>query len=194
MFEFNLHQEHLIQDSNISLDGDKVHAPGYHPYQFQDSRWCDPRSCDPNFWEYQPRIADNNSWQLWYQGQSTPIQQQGRTQVQCQRMRPVQPRTTESIPPHPPPPGEDIPLPEISEEGDKNPKKYPQSPEGAGEGGNNSQIELNSYGKLRNGDIIFDGTQRRDVPQSAEALHTNNIVNEWSQKIPFQLTSTQTGI
>ena len=49
---------------------------GYHPYQFQDPRWCDPRWWDPNFWEYQPRISNNDSWQLWYQGQSTPIQQQ----------------------------------------------------------------------------------------------------------------------
>ena len=31
---------------------------------------------------------------------------------------------------------------------------------------------------MRNGDIIFDGTQRRDVPQGAEALHTNNIMKE----------------
>ena len=64
-------------------------------------------------------------------------------------------------------------LPEISKEDDKSPKKYPQS-----KGGNNSQIELNSYGKLTNGDIIFDSTWRRDAPQGAEALHMKNIMKE----------------
>ena len=61
-------------------------------YQFQDSRWCDPTWWDPIFWEYQPMIADNNSWQLWYQGQSTPFQQQ-------QRTRPVLPPGEEEVKP-----------------------------------------------------------------------------------------------
>ena len=92
-------------------------STGYHPYQFLDPRWC-----NPNFWEYQPGIADNNSWQLWYQGESTPIQQQGRMRpVQPPGKEQVQPRTTESVP---------LsycqeriyPLPEISKEDDKSPK------------------------------------------------------------------------
>ena len=45
-------------------------------------------------------------------------------------------------------------------------------------GRNNSQIELNSYGKLTNGDISFDSTRRRDAPQGAEALHMKNIMKE----------------
>ena len=64
----------------------------YTSYQFQDPRWCDPTWWDPKFWECQPGTKDNNSWQSWYQGQSTPIQQQ-------QRMRSVQPPGKEQVNP-----------------------------------------------------------------------------------------------
>ena len=49
---------------------------------------------------------------------------------------------------------------------------------GPGGGGNNSQIELNTYGDLRNADIILDDTQRRDAPQGAEVLHMNNVMKD----------------
>ena len=67
------------------------------------------------------------------------------------QQRKVQPGTSESVPPHPPLPRRTNPPPEISKEDDKALKKYPQSPEGA---------------------------QRRDAPQDAEALHTNNVMKE----------------
>ena len=66
--EFNLYQEHPIEDSNASLDGDKVHRPVILPTSFKTQDGVTQHGWDPKFWEYQPGIADNNSWQLWYQG------------------------------------------------------------------------------------------------------------------------------
>ena len=37
---------------------------------------------------------------------------------------------------------------------------------------------MNTYGDLRNADIILDGTQRRDAPEGAEVLHTNNVMKD----------------
>ena len=56
--------------------------------------------------------------------------------------------------------------------------RAPKSAHSVWKGENNSQIELNSYGTLTNGHIIFDSTQSRDAPQGAEALDTNNVMKE----------------
>ena len=128
----------------------------------------DPQWYNLNFWQYQPNIAYSTPWpwylqqnqQALYAGPSRPMQQQGRSQLQCQRTRPVQSSPQHRTSPtqknwtsstHPHHQERTYPQPEISEEDDKSSKKYPQCPEGV----NNSQIQLDRYRTLTKRYIII---------------------------------------